>query len=89
MRGSLAFCMPISFFAHPYAARERGANENINGLIRQYIPKIRDFTAVSHEHLLWIINRLNHRPRKRFDFQSPFEVFFDHSVALRVESKYY
>jgi IS30 family transposase len=70
------------FFAHPYAAWERGANENMNGLIRQYIPKFQDFTAVTNDHLLWIMNRLNHRPRKCLDFLSPFEVFLDQSVAL-------
>jgi IS30 family transposase len=70
------------FFAHPYAAWERGANENMNGLIRQYIPKCQDFTAVTNDHLIWIMNRLNHRPRKCLDFMSPFEVFFDQSVAL-------
>ncbi len=70
------------FFAHPYAAWERGANENMNGLIRQYIPKAQDFTAVNNPDLLWIMNRLNHRPRKCLDFLSPFEVFFEQSVAL-------
>jgi IS30 family transposase len=70
------------FFAHPYAAWERGTNENMNGLIRQYIPKTQDFAAVTNALLFWVMNRLNHRPRKCLDFQSPFEVFFDQSVAL-------
>jgi IS30 family transposase len=76
-----ALCVDF-FFAHPYAAWERGTNENMNGLIRQYIPKTQDFAAVTNEVLVWIINRLNHRPRKCLEFQSPFEVFFDQSVAL-------
>jgi len=70
------------YFAHPYAAWERGANENMNGLIRQYIPKNQDFATVTNADLMWVMNRLNHRPRKCLDFLSPFEVFFDHSVAL-------
>jgi IS30 family transposase len=70
------------FFAHPYAAWERGANENMNGLIRQYIPKNCDFTDINNADLDWIMNRLNYRPRKCLDFLSPFEVFFDQSVAL-------
>jgi len=70
------------FFAHPYAAWERGANENMNGLVRQYIPKNRDFESVMDDELLLIINRLNHRPRKCLDFGTPFEVFFEQSVAL-------
>ncbi len=70
------------YFAHPYAAWERGANENMNGLIRQYIPKNQDFAIVTNEDLIWVMNRLNHRPRKCLDFLSPFEVFFDQSVAL-------
>jgi IS30 family transposase len=71
------------FFAHPYAAWERGANENMNGLIRQYIPKARDLSSVTGEELVQIMNKLNHRPRKCLDFKTPFEVFFEHSVALK------
>jgi IS30 family transposase len=71
------------FFAHPYSAWERGANENMNGLIRQYIPKNRDLTSVTDEELLLIMNKLNHRPRKCLDFKTPFEVFFEQSVALQ------
>ena len=70
------------FFAHPYAAWERGANENMNGLVRQYIPKNRDLSSVTDEELVQIMNKLNHRPRKCLDFKTPFEVFFEQSVAL-------
>jgi IS30 family transposase len=70
------------FFAHPYAAWERGANENMNGLVRQYVPKNRDLASVTDVELLLINNRLNHRPRKCLDFRTPFEVFFEHLVAL-------
>ena len=70
------------FFAHPYAAWERGANENMNGLVRQYIPKNRELTSVTENELEQIMFKLNHRPRKCLDFLSPFEVFFNHSVAL-------
>ena len=70
------------FFAHPFAAWERGTNENMNGLVRQYIPKQREFASITEQELLFITNRLNHRPRKCLDFTTPFEVFFEHSVAL-------
>ena len=70
------------FFAHPYSAWERGANENMNGLVRQYIPKNRDLVSVTDDEVFQIINRLNHRPRKCLDFKTPFEVFFEQPVAL-------
>jgi IS30 family transposase len=70
------------YFAHPFAAWERGTNENMNGLVRQYIPKRREFDTISEHELLFITNRLNHRPRKCLDFRTPIEVFFEHSVAL-------
>jgi len=70
------------FFAHPNAAWERGANENMNGLVRQYIPKKRNFASVSTIELIQIMKRLNYRPRKCLDFMSPFEVFYNQSVAL-------
>ena len=70
------------FFAHPFAAWERGTNENMNGLVRQYIPRNREFGPITDCELLFITNRLNHRPRKCLDYRTPFEVFFEHSVAL-------
>jgi IS30 family transposase len=69
------------FSAYPYAAWERGVNENMNGLIRQYIPKNHDLASGTDADLVLIMQRLNHRPRKCLDFLSPFEVFFDQSVA--------
>lgn len=70
------------YFAHPYSAWERGTNENTNGLIRQYFPKKTDFSKVALPDTELAVDRLNHRPRKCLDFKSPFEVFFDQSVAL-------
>ena len=70
------------YFAHPYASWERGANENMNGLVRQYLPKQSDFANVSQADLETIMHKLNHRPRKCLDFLSPFQVFFQHPVAL-------
>jgi IS30 family transposase len=71
-----------TFYAHPFSAWERGTNENMNGLVRQYIPKQREFVSITDPELLSITNRLNHRPRKYLDFMTPFEVFFEHPVAL-------
>ena len=39
------------FFAHPYHSWERGANENTNGLIRQYIPKGSSFENLTDDHI--------------------------------------
>jgi IS30 family transposase len=70
------------FFAHPFASWERGTNENTNGLIRQYLPKDRDLSTVTADEEIMIMDRLNLRPRKCLDFRTPFEVFFEHTVAL-------
>ncbi len=70
------------YFAHPYAAWERGTNENTNGLLRQYFPKKSDFQSVSKKQLEQVMTRLNFRPRKTLRFKTPFEVFYHSSVAL-------
>ena len=59
------------FFADPYKSWQRGANENLNGLIRQYIPKKTNFDDVSDDFIKKIEDDLNNRPRKRLDFESP------------------
>jgi IS30 family transposase len=74
-----------AYFARPFASWERGSNENLNGLLRQYIPKKRSMSTVSDEEIRMIQNRLNNRPRKRLGFKTPAEVFHQSlkRVALR------
>lgn len=59
------------YFADPYSSWQRGANENLNGLLRQYIPKKTDFTELTQEQIDQYCEKLNNRPRKRFGFKSP------------------
>ena len=62
------------FFAKPYHSWERGANENLNGLVRQYFPKEREFTNITKEEINEVVTLLNNRPRKRFGYQTPNEI---------------
>ena len=73
-----------SYFADPYASWQRGTNENTNGLVRQYLPKSRPFHTVTDQELAMIMNRLNHRPRKRLNWKTPHQVFMQsfNRVAL-------
>lgn len=63
------------FFARPYHSWERGANENLNGLVRQYFPKTYDFNLITDKDIKYVENKLNNRPRKRFGFSSPNQVY--------------
>ena len=65
------------FFAHPYSSWERGLNENTNGLVRQYLKKGSDFSSITDDKLIEVANKLNKRPRKTLDYQTPRELFFD------------
>jgi IS30 family transposase len=67
------------YFADPYAAWQRGTNENTNGLLRFYFPKGTDFLSTTEEELHFIIEKVNHRPRKCLNYQTPHEVFFQNS----------
>lgn len=69
-----------TFFANPYHSWERGANENANGLLRDYFPKKTDFTTISENELRYVECELNSRPRKRLGWKTPLEVM---SVALQ------
>jgi len=67
----------LFFFAHPYASWERGLNENTNGLIRQYIPKKQIFNKYSDEQILFLQRKINNRPRKKLNFDTPKNKFFN------------
>ena len=64
-----------SFFAKPYHSWERGQNENANGLLRQYFPKSMPLDKVSAKAVESAVKKLNNRPRKCLEYQTPYEVF--------------
>lgn len=63
-----------TYFCDTYAAWQKGGVENMNGLIRQYLPKKTDITKVSLRQLKIIQEELNNRPRKGLGYLTPNEV---------------
>ena len=57
------------YFADPYASWQKGAIENANGLIRQYVPKKETFKHISQQQITKYSKKINMRPRKKLDFK--------------------
>lgn len=73
------------YFARPYQPWQRGLNEQINGLIRQFIPKSTDLRTINVKELKGIEKLLNNRPRKKLGYLTPLEVMRDQChYAFRV-----
>jgi len=64
-----------TYFCKPYSPWQRGANENGDGLLRQYFPRGTSFHKITEKMLVKTVKRLNNRPRKCLDCQTPAEVF--------------
>ena len=62
------------YFATPYHSWERGSNENLNGLIRQYLPKGMSLRDITQAHCDRIAHALNSRPRKRHNYKTPEQI---------------
>lgn len=66
----------LVFFADSYSSWQKGAIENANKLIRQYIPKGTDFSVLSDAFIRKIQHKINRRPRKKLNFDTPKNAFF-------------
>ena len=77
------------YFADPHIPWQRLANENTNGLLRQYFPKGTDLSQYSQQYLTKVAEEMNNRPRKSLGFLTPSEVManeikeLNDSIALQ------
>ncbi len=62
-----------SYFCDTYSSWQKGGVENLNGLIREYFPRDTDMSTITSEHVAWVENKLNNRPRKKLNYLTPNE----------------
>ncbi|GAA1918487.1 hypothetical protein GCM10009753_58640 [Streptantibioticus ferralitis] len=62
---------------------QRGANENTNGLLRQYFPKGTDLSRWDAGKLVAVALSLNNKPRKTVGWRTPAEALYEHLLSVQ------
>jgi IS30 family transposase len=65
------------FFCDAHSPWQRGTNENMNGLLRDYFPKRTDLHGVTAEELRRVADEVNTRPRKNLGWARPADLIAD------------
>lgn len=64
-----------TYFCDPYSSWQKGKVENLNGLIRQYLPRNINMNTITDEQIFEIQEKLNNRPRKLLGYFTPNHAF--------------
>lgn len=75
-----------TFFCDPYSSWQKGGIENVNKMIRRYLPKGTNLSKVSVKKIKKITNLINQKPRKILGYRSALEVALEHGVLLKDET---
>ena len=66
------------YFTDSYSSWQKGAVENTNKLIRQYIPKVTDISMITDNYITKVQKKINRRPREKLNFSTPIKEFYKH-----------
>jgi transposase, IS30 family len=69
------------FFCDAHSPWQRGSNENMNGLLRDYFPKGTDLRQVTPEELIRVADEINKRPRKTLAWARPADLLASQTLA--------
>lgn len=71
-----------TFFCDPYSSWQKGGVENVNKMIRKYIPKNTDISKLPVEYIRWIEEKINNKPRKILQYKTAYEMASEHGIIL-------
>lgn len=74
------------YFCDPYSSWQKGGVENVNGIIRRFIPKRANIADYSNREIRMIEYYLNHTPKKCLNYKTPYEVMIENNLFLNEKS---